>query len=94
MRSKVLQPKQIHKICSEHFLQDDFIEPESNLRRLKKEAVPSLFKWTKNIEPKQQHLTSEKLSNSRAEQEEETDTSSEAETEICNEGLNTISRKV
>ena len=64
------------------------------MRRLKKEAVPSLFKWTKHIEPKQQHLTSEKLRNSRAEQEEETDKSSEAETEMCNEGLSTISRKV
>ena len=64
------------------------------MRRLKKEAVPSLLKWTKNIEPKQQHLTSERPRNSRAEQEEKTDTSSEAETEMCNEGLNTISRKV
>ena len=61
------------------------------MKRLKKEAVPSLFKWTRNIEPKQQHLTSEKLRNSRAEQEEETDTSSEVEAEMCN--VQTVSQE-
>ncbi len=34
------------KICSEHFKNDDFIEPDAKVKRLKMNAVPSIFEWS------------------------------------------------
>ena len=94
------------KICSEHFLNSDFIEPESVKKRLKKNAVPSVFKCSER-QPKPEHrtLSFEKLNNCRPtmatcrsslradlEKDEETDTSSEAEAEILKESQNKISQ--
>ena len=33
------------KICSKHFRSDDFIDPYSSKKRLKADAVPSIFSW-------------------------------------------------
>ena len=35
------------KICSEHFIPNDFVEPDAKKRMLKKDAVPSVFHWTR-----------------------------------------------
>ena len=45
------QPKYLNvnkhtKICSEHFKDDDFTEPDAKVKRLKINAVPSIFKWS------------------------------------------------
>ena len=37
------------KICSEHFTSDDFINPYSSKKRLKADAVPSIFSWNKDM---------------------------------------------
>ena len=43
------------KICSEHFTSDDFINPYSSKKRLKADAVPSIFSWNidkqENVQP-------------------------------------------
>ena len=43
------------KICSEHFTSDDFINPHSSKKRLKADAVPSIFSWNidkqENVQP-------------------------------------------
>ena len=43
------------KICSEHFTSDDFIDPYSSKKRLKADAVPSIFSWNidkqENVQP-------------------------------------------
>ena len=36
------------KICSEHCTSDDFINPYSSKERLKADAVPSIFSWSKD----------------------------------------------
>ena len=36
------------KICSEHFVENYFVEPEAKKCRLKKDAVPSVFHWTRD----------------------------------------------
>lgn len=91
---KHFHPSQHSKICSEHFLSEDFINPLSNKRRLKSDAVPSIFAWTKkeNMSRPQRRRASEKLNSSRQELEEATDTASEGEGDIMLETTN-ISRK-
>ena len=43
------------KICSEYFTSDDFINPYSGKKRLKADAVPSIFSWNivkqENVQP-------------------------------------------
>ena len=87
------------KICSEHFTSDDFINPYSSKKRLKVDAVPSIFSWNKdkqeNIQPVKRSAL-EKLHQSRAEEEEATDTASEGEGDTAvstRTGEELISRK-
>ncbi|KXJ29340.1 uncharacterized protein LOC110249334 [Exaiptasia diaphana] len=37
------------KVCSEHFLETDFINSFSTKRRLQAEAIPSVFAWSKQV---------------------------------------------
>ena len=69
------------KICSEHFTSDDFINPDSTKRRLKVDAVPSIFAWNKEKAQPVKRSVLEKLNVSRTE-EEATDTASEGEGDI------------
>ena len=43
------------KIYSEHFISDNFINPYSSKKRLKADAVPSIFSWNidkqENVQP-------------------------------------------
>ena len=87
------------KICSEHFTSDDFINPCSSKKRLKADAVPSIFSWNKDKQEKVQPLERsalEKLNQWRAEEEEVTDTASEGEGDMAvstRSGEELISRK-
>lgn len=51
------------KICSEHFKEADFIEPDSKKKRLNYKAgvVPSIFQWTKNVSHQRSTSVMEKL---------------------------------
>lgn len=74
------------KICSEHFTSDDFINPYSSKKRLKADAVPSIFSWNKDkqekVQPVKRSAFIEKLNQSRTE-EEATDTASEGEGDMA-----------
>ena len=64
----------------EHFTSDDFFNPYSSKKRLKADAVPSIFLWNKDKQETVQLVkrsTLEKLNQWRTEEEEEaTDTAS------------------
>jgi len=84
------------KICSEHFTSDDFINPESAKKRLKADAIPSIFAWTKEKAQPVKRSVLEKLNESRTEKEEATDTASEGEGDISvlnGTGHQLVSRK-
>ena len=75
------------KICSEHFKSDDFINPYSSKKRLKADAVPSIFSWNidkqENVQPVKRSAL-EKLNQWRTEEEEEaTDAASEGEGDMA-----------
>ena len=87
------------KICSEHFISDDFINPHSSKKRLKADAVPSIFSWNidkqENVQPVKRSAL-EKLNQWRTEEEEATDTASEGEGDMAvstTTGEELISRK-
>ena len=61
------------KICSDHFVREDFIEPDAFKKRLKEKAVPSVFHWTKTKQTSERSYVVEKLNTSRIEEEEATD---------------------
>ena len=67
------------KICSEHFRPKDFINPEAKKRRLKRDAVPSVFAWSEEKPETVARSAVEKLNTRRQEEEEATDTASEGE---------------
>ncbi|XP_044171843.1 uncharacterized protein LOC122956242 [Acropora millepora] len=69
------------KICREHFRPEDFINPEAKKRRLKRDAVPSVFAWSEEKPETVARSGVEKLNTSRPEEEEATDTASEGEGE-------------
>ena len=83
------------KILSKHFSPDDFIDPDAKKRRLKLDAVPSIFAWSKENPETVARSVVEKLNTSRQEEEEATDTASEGEgDETLNlSGLTLTSRK-
>lgn len=83
------------KICSEHFRPEDFINPEAKKRRLKRDAVPSIFAWSEEKPETVARSAVEKLNTSRQEEEEATDTASEGEGEetFTLSGLTLTSRK-
>ncbi|PFX25192.1 THAP domain-containing protein 1 [Stylophora pistillata] len=83
------------KICSKHFSPEDFINPDAKKRRLKRNAVPSIFAWSKERPQTVARSAVEKLNTSRQEEEEATDTASEGEgDETLNmSGLTLTSRK-
>ena len=64
------------KICSEHFTSDDFINPYSSKKRLKADAVRSIFSWNidkpENVQPVKRSAI-EKLNQWRAASEGEGD---------------------
>ena len=75
------------KICSEHFKRENFIEPDSTVRRInynrELEVVPSVFKWTKKSNTTEMSSSAiDKLNTSRTEEEEATDTASEGEGDL------------
>ena len=49
------------KICSAHFVSEDFINPEARKRRLKRNVVPSIFAWTKNLPERSERTAAKKL---------------------------------
>ena len=66
----------------EHFTSDDFFNPYSSKKRLKANAVPSIFSWNKDKQETVQLVKRsalEKLNQWRTEEEEATDTASEGE---------------
>jgi len=70
------------KICSAHFTSEDYINPEATKRRLKANAVPSIFAWTKEEDlkiKKRQSIAAKKLEDRRKDVEEATDSASEGE---------------
>ena len=69
------------KICSEHFNPEDFINPKAKKRRLKHEAVSSIFAWSEESPGTVARSAVEKLNTSRQEEEEATDMASEGEGE-------------
>ena len=80
------------KICSEHFVDEDFVNPYSTKRRLKSTAVPSVFAWSKEkLKTKEKTSAMLKLEKNRTEHEEETDSASEGEGDATD--VNLISRK-
>ncbi|XP_068731089.1 uncharacterized protein [Montipora capricornis] len=83
------------KICSEHFSPEDFIIPDAKKRRLKRDAVPSIFAWSEESPEPVARSAVEKLNTSRQEEEEATDTASEGEGEetLSLSGLTLTSRK-
>ena len=83
------------KICSEQFSPEDFINPEAKKRRLKRDAVPSIFAWSEESPETVARSALEKLNTSRQEEEEATDTASEGEGEetFTLSGLTLTSRK-
>ena len=60
------------KICGEHFVTEDFVNPYSVKKRLKSGVVPSIFAWNKDKVVQKRRSVTEKLEAIRA--EEETDT--------------------
>ena len=87
------------KICSEHFTSDDFTNPYSSKKRLKADAVPSIFSWNIDKQENNQLVKKsalEKLNQWRTEEEEATDTASEGEGDMAistRTGEELISRK-
>ena len=82
------------KICSAHFVSEDFINPEARKRRLKRNVVPSIFAWTKNLPERSERTAAKKLEDYRTEQDEATDTASEGEgDELIVSGQALTSRK-
>ena len=83
------------KICSEHFSPEDFIIPDAKKRRLKHDAVPSIFAWSEESPEPVARSAVEKLNTSRQEEEEATDTAFEGEGEetLTLSGLTLTSRK-
>ena len=70
------------KICGEHFVTEDFVNPYSVKKRLKTGVVPSIFAWSKDRVVRKRRSVTEKLEAIRAEEEEETDTASEGEGDV------------
>ena len=64
----------------EHFTSDDFFNPYSSKKRLKADAVPSIFSWNEDkqetVQPVKRSAL-EKLNQWRTEEEKATDTASE-----------------
>ena len=80
------------RICSEHFVDEDFVNPYSTKRRLKSTAVPSVFAWSKEkLKTKEKTSAMLKLEKNRTENEEATDSASEGEGDATD--INLISRK-
>ncbi|XP_068696486.1 uncharacterized protein [Montipora foliosa] len=86
------------KICGEHFVIGDYVNPYSVKKRLKDVAVPSIFAWNKgkNQSEKRRSVT-EKLEAIRTEEDEATNTASEGEgdpvTSSSGKDLGLVSRK-
>ena len=84
------------KICGEHFVTEDFVNPYSVKKRLKDGVVPSIFAWNKDKVVQKRRSVTEKLEAIRAEEEEETDTASEGEGDVVtntNSDIILVSRK-
>ena len=68
------------KICGEHFVIEDHLNPYSVKKRLKDGAVPSIFAWNKDKnQSNKRRSVMEKLEAIRTEEDEEADTAYEAE---------------
>lgn len=70
------------KICSAHFMEADFVNPNTQSRRLKTGACPSVFQWKEATQPRESSVISKraKLEEDLKLQEEElTATASEGE---------------
>ena len=84
------------KICGEHFVTEDFVNPYSVKKQLKTGVVPSIFAWNKDKVVQKRRSVTEKLEAIRAEEEEETDTASEGEGDVVtntNSDISLVSRK-
>ncbi|KAM7430037.1 hypothetical protein ABFA07_019195 [Porites harrisoni] len=86
------------KICGEHFVIGDYVNPYSVKKRLKDDAVPSIFAWNKDKnQSKKRRSVTEKLEAIRTEEDEATDTASEGEgdpvTSSSGKDLGLVSRK-
>ena len=77
---RYLNVNEHNKICGEHFVIEDYLNPYSLKKRLKDDAVPSIFAWNKdkNLSKKRRSVT-EKLDAIRTEEDEATYTASEGE---------------
>ena len=67
------------KICSAHFKSEHFLDPDAKKRRLKREAIPSFFAWSKEEPETEPRTVVKKLDAIRLEKDEVTDTASEGE---------------
>ena len=86
------------KICGEHFVIGDYVNPYSVKKRLKDDAVPSIFAWNKDKnQSKKRRSVTEKLEAIRTEEDEATHTASEGEgdpvTSSSGKDLGLVSRK-
>ena len=86
------------KVCGEHFVIEDYVNPYSVKKRLKDDAVPSIFAWNKyKNQSKKRRSVTEKLEAIRTEEDEATDTASEGEgdpvTSTSGKDLGLVSRK-
>ena len=68
------------KVCSAHFLEEDYKFINSHNKRLKDDACPSVFSWTKKVQERALPAKRAKLDEERRKlEEEETETASEEE---------------
>ena len=86
------------KICGEHFVIEDYLNPYSVKKRLKDDAVPSIFARNKDKNQyKKRRSVTEKLEAIRTEEDEATDTASEGKgdpvTNSSEKDLGLVSRK-
>ena len=98
-RSTILQHQSPYQDLQRNFTSNDFINPYSSKKRLKADAVPTIFSWNKDkqeiVQPVKRSAL-EKLNQWRAEEEEATDTASEGEGDMAvstRSGKEHISRK-
>ena len=89
MENKIkLHPGDFTKICSAHFVDSDFKNPYSKVRRLRADAIPSVFPWSQQVVPRPFVEKKRRLEEERElALAEETETASEGEG-ICERDTN------